>query len=343
MKLRARPAFTLIELLVVIAIIGILIALLLPAVQQVREAARKTQCRNNLKQLGISLHNYHDVYRSFPAGGYGDHDGLYLQTSLFSSLLRYVEQTGTAASYDFDLDWEDPTNHAVTATPIPLFICPSASQTNPASSPTWMETVAATGLDWPVQFGLTNYLCSKGPNDAWCLLPTDGNVVGMFELNRPTRFRDVTDGTTNTFALGEGACGQSWKVCELGDCPTPAGSASNGEVFQPINAWIVAEVVSTGVKAAAGFASTSIWGTTRQPLNDNPVMESYASTGPDLLDCRDGDNGGPHATSGFRSDHTGGGLFLFADGRVQFVSESIDTESYRALSTRSGSEILSHW
>ncbi len=196
-------AFTMIELLVVIAIIAVLVALLLPAVQRAREAARRTQCRNNLKQLGIALHNYHESYNTFPAGGYGNHSSQYLQTSAFVAILRFVEQRGAALNYDYTHHWEKISNREVVATTIPTYICPSAVQEPPLTSRTWAETVAALGASFPISFGPTNYLCSKGPNDNWCLDIAEEDEAGMFELNRPTRMGWVSDGTSNTFLFGE--------------------------------------------------------------------------------------------------------------------------------------------
>ncbi len=343
MNVVRRSAFTLIELLVVIAVIAVLLGLLLPAVQQAREAARRTQCRNNLKQLGIGLHNYHDVFSTFPTNGYGSlQHQLYFQTSVFAALLPYLEQVNVALEYNYNLDWEDPVNHKVAGTPIPVFVCPSVSQQNPASSVTWTETNALIGLNWPTEFGVTNYICSKGPNDSWCESGPPSSLAGMFEFNRPVRLAMVTDGASNTLFMGEGSCSPSWGVCELGNCPTPAVNAVNGEVFRACSAWITGEPIITPVKSVAGIVAVSTWGSTHQPMNQNPVVETFASTangGLDLQDCRSSSSGGPHSTSGFRSDHTGGVMFLLADGSVQFLSESIDQQTYQDLSTRSGGEV----
>lgn len=337
-RAKCDRAFTMIELMVVIAIIAVLVALLLPAVQRAREAARRSQCRNNLKQLGIALHNYHESYNTFPAGGYGNHSSQYLQTSAFIAILRFVEQRGTALNYDYNNPWERLSNRDVVATTIPTYICPSVVQEPPLSSRTWAATVTALGNSFPISFGPTNYLCSKGPNDNWCLDIAEEGEAGMFELNRSTRMGWVSDGTSNTFLLGEGSAGENWKVCELGSCPTPASNAMFNETFTPLNPWATAEVMATNIKAPFGYATTSMWGSTIRPMNENPVMETFASQGADLLDCRSSEDGGPHATSGFRSDHDGGALFVLADGSVHFVNESIDSGLYRALSTRAGNE-----
>lgn len=183
-----RKAFTLIELLVVIAIIALLIALLLPAVQQVREAARRTQCRNQLKQLGLALHNYHDVHLSFPSGMIAANgnlqDGMHSGLTL---LLPQLDLTPVYNHYDFNLSWRDPANLPVASTSLSIFRCPSCPGGLPQNG----------GYDLPT----SDYAFSKG-NRAW--LCFDEKVQsGMFDVNSDTRARDVTDGLSNTFAMGE--------------------------------------------------------------------------------------------------------------------------------------------
>jgi Protein of unknown function (DUF1559) len=138
--------------------------------------------------------------------------------------------------------------------------------------------------------------------------------------------------------IGEGAGGDTWNVCEAGSCPTPAINPGNGEIYRPINSWFVPEISSNILKSAHGFVTTSPWGSTIRPMNENPVMESYISIS-DVLDCRDSENGGPHRTSGFRSDHSGGAFFLMGDGSVRFLNELIDQTIYRGLSTKAGGEV----
>ncbi len=179
--------FTLIELLVVIAIIAILIALLLPAVQMAREAARRTQCRNNLKQLGLALHNYHDTHSTFPPGLIAADDDL--QDAMHSGLtllLPQLEQTTVYNKYDFDFSWRAPANKDATSTYVPAFQCPSSIGGLPQSG----------GFDLPT----TDYVFSKGTR-AW--LCRNRTMTGMFDVNSRVRTRDVTDGLSNTFAMGE--------------------------------------------------------------------------------------------------------------------------------------------
>ncbi|MBL8809092.1 MAG: DUF1559 domain-containing protein, partial [Planctomycetaceae bacterium] len=203
-----RKAFTLIELLVVIAIIAILVALLLPAVQQAREAARRTQCKNNLKQFGLALHNYHDVFNAFPPAkggtvGYGSTtrlDGNYERRTGVIALLPYIEQT---ALYN-QIDAGNPS----TSPPIP-----------PGGPAPWSGTAPAPAI---YTQRVAAFLCPTDPgiisargncNYAFCrgdfIGTGSGNgrdaqdVSGLFCLRRTYNLRDCTDGTSNTIAMGE--------------------------------------------------------------------------------------------------------------------------------------------
>lgn len=202
----ARRAFTLIELLVVIAIIAVLIALLLPAVQQAREAARRTQCRNNLKQLGLALHNYHDTAQTLPPGWVGvtsgqpDVSGIN-GWSWGAKLLPQIDQTPLYNKIDFNMQVVGASNLAPRATVIPAFRCPSD-----VGPPTWvmpssgtttpLATVAAasySGVFGKDEVELCNGLAPGVP----CL------SNGLFFLNSKIRFADVTDGLSTTLMLGE--------------------------------------------------------------------------------------------------------------------------------------------
>ena len=203
--------FTLIELLVVIAIIAILIALLLPAVQQAREAARRTQCKNNLKQLGLALHNYHDVHRAFPPGivnqeGNTANDGARnrLNWSWAVFVLPYIDQAplfnqinpgpvrGTAAI-------SDPVIRAVMQKPFPAFRCPS--DTGPDVNTDGQRRVKDSGGTLH-SHSLSNYIASNCSAE---LRPQADIADGVFYSNSKVRMRDITDGTSNTIGVGERA------------------------------------------------------------------------------------------------------------------------------------------
>lgn len=322
-RTRTRNAFTLIELLVTIAIIAILVALLLPAVQATREAARRTQCRNNLRQLGLALLNYHATHGGFPPGATADDNGAYANAN--AMLLPYLEQANLQARYDMSRPalFQDP---EVKSAVIPVFICPSNTKQNPV----------VMGLKRQ-RAGATDYVYCRGSNDAWCEGPRPQNQVGLFDLNRFTRVRDVRDGTSQTMALGEGAGGLRWPLCRGAGCQTPFDGALGPQ--PATNHWCVPNI-GTDWLANAGFLLSTMWGSSAEPMNKNPVTDTFlAENG--WHDCRASYEGGPHTTANFRSDHPGGCLFLFADGSVRFLSDSTDRQTYRALSTIQGDEVIS--
>jgi prepilin-type N-terminal cleavage/methylation domain-containing protein len=298
-----KRGFTLIELLVVIAIIAILISLLLPAVQQAREAARRTQCKNHLKQIGLAIHNYHDGYTAFPNANCGGMDFSSLSgASLFASILPMIEQASAYNLYDFTKANTDPVNQQVVSQQLPFYLCPTAPVRRQVPSCD-SDSGRAPG-NYAVCIGSQDF------NQYWAFVgerrPTlDGAIVYTDSTDGSTRIRDVTDGTTNTLLIGETAYNLPDYKFSSGDC---AGQSRYSFTY-----WSNPYPGSTACTTQYGF---------------NP--RDVADDG--LFD--------PNWTRAFRSDHEGGVQFTLADGSVQFVSENIDAALLDALATRNGGEVV---
>lgn len=307
----ARPAFTLIELLVVIAIIGILVAILLPAVQQAREAARRTSCRNNLKQLGIALHSYHDVASMFPTrqGGTGfpastqrDHKS---RRSGLVAMLPYLEQTALFEEVNVgnDAPWSNAEYWNRT---VPGFVCPSDS--------VGAEPNGAPNVGGPCNyvFSSGDSLASSGANPS----STEPVVVpsrGMFGALLSYRLRDAIDGASNTAAMSEAV--RPTSIDRLGvrmepGSPTPAGCNAllqNGQY--PVPGWL--GDTQFGFRWGDGAAFFAAFNTIIPPNGASCFVGLGDHWGTGLF-----------TTS---SRHPGGVNMLMADGAVKFVSESIDS------------------
>lgn len=288
---RTKRAFTLIELLVVIAIIAILIALLLPAVQQAREAARRSSCKNNMKQIGLAMHNYHDVHTSLPMG-------MNNQTySPFTAILPFLDQANLQNIYDFDLGYTDPANLTALNTTLPVYLCPT--MVLPRAVP--FEPCDEDGAP-------TSYGASMGIHDAGTsyLTEPDGMFPGRnHEKIKPTLFRDVTDGLSNTIMCGE----FNYRLEDYLWSGHSSSCASNA-AYQGTPRW--------GSHRWGGGYSGVAMGDTSGDFNVN--LDANRST--------------------WRSDHVGGAHFLLGDGAVRFVSENIDAELLDALATKSGGEVI---
>lgn len=362
---RHRRGFTLIELLVVIAIIAVLIALLLPAVQNAREAARRSQCKNNLKQLGLALSNYESTHLMFPMvdarGG---------STSGFSPqarLLPYVDQANLQGLLNFDLPAFTGPFNAQTPNPqfastfrqaMPLFLCPS----DPAPKQTTI-TVAGT----PYVFGANNYMLSTGSaqrvlNDfRW---PTDG----LTYENSNVRFADITDGTSNTVAFSESVRSTGSDVSLVAGTlpPFPYQKTCNGSgglssglnatqgllvtgspwspyadanmmvsspdlkaVLPTMTSWRGADTATLRARGAVWASATALCSLTNGYLPPNSRIPDFVTHWGGWL--------GP------RSWHQGGAHVVFADGAVKFMSDGVDVALSRALHSRGGSEPIGQY
>jgi prepilin-type N-terminal cleavage/methylation domain-containing protein/prepilin-type processing-associated H-X9-DG protein len=294
---KAKRGFTLIELLVVIAIIAILIALLLPAVQQAREAARRSQCRNNLKQIGLALHNYHDTVGAFPPGWIDnqqgkDHDawgwGAQILPQLDQAPLFNILKVGEGNPPSSD---KNPTNLAAAQTALSVFRCPSdvGPPTNAITSFSGTGTADQDHID---DVSLSNYIVAMrscgaiSDNDVhqgdsstgW----TPDNKNGAFYRNSSTRIRDITDGTSNTIAVTE----RLWAFSSGPSMNTPVEAAY----------WIGCGRTRKDTRAARSLAFAP-----EMPINGGTRSHTTAS-----------------------SNHTGGVHALFFDGSVRFLSQNID-------------------
>lgn len=339
---KRQRGFTLIELLVVIAIIAILIALLLPAVQQAREAARRTQCKNNLKQIGLATHNYHDVYNMFPPGACARPDASFAMsasTGAFASILPYLDGGNLADLINPLEEWHDQTN-AVGRTVIQAYLCPSNVGPEVITIPPLIPAYQVFAPDGTV--GACDYLLSKGADKNWCVFPPEtGNQVGLFGINVRTRFRDMTDGSSNCLAVGEGATGGAWRV-SLAASPftaLPAGTgAGQGYVG---GGWLMPQPTPSEAIPAIGAPNNTAgnFGSTFYKLNQNPIPETKFLAG-DAASCVDNAD---DSTSNFRSSHQGGAQFTLGDGSSRFISENIDQGVYNALATRAGGEVVGEY
>ena len=374
-------AFTLVELLVVIAIIGVLVALLLPAIQAAREAARRTSCVNHMKQFGIALHNYHDSLKTFPPGSIvKDFGGFTGDTygAPHALLLPYFEESGLRALYQSSNAWRGQSPQ-VMATAIPVYMCPSNGGDNPFFDKLLYLLLANAQKDAYDYLGATNYCFCKGVTDAWCLGPYSSppspptvpiTERGMFDVNFCINARRVTDGLSNTIAMGEGATGPSWPLCC--DIHTATRTIWTGTTYDnkrvgapqvdvqgmtriAEQAWAVSQMPWVHLSQNIRLYTSNIMACTLEPINKSPVTISEVDGGytnncnksqPSAPGTRTGPQGvapttgGYHVTSNFRSDHPGGCNFLMADGSVQFLNETIDLLLYQQLSTYAGGEIV---
>ena len=292
---KKRPGFTLIELLVVVAIIAILISILLPAVQSARAAARRVQNRNNLKQLGIALHNYHDQHLTLPPGWIGVNDAGEADVNggngfaWGAMILPQLEQQQLFQKIDFDVSVDDAANDMPRSVALSAFRNPN----DPGSSEQWTIRDANPPNDPITQLPTSNYVGNFGTTDLEACegLPPgvtcEGN--GMFFHNSRLRFSDITDGLSNTLMVGE--------------------RRSNSDADPAwYSTWM--GVVSGGEDSLARVVGVA----DHVPNDPNAHLDDFSST------------------------DSGSVLFLFGDGKVRAISETIDLTVYQNLATRKGGE-----
>jgi prepilin-type N-terminal cleavage/methylation domain-containing protein len=316
---RRRAAFTLIELLVVIAIIGVLIGLLLPAVQKVRESANRMSCSNNLHQLALAVHDYHDSFNTLPLDSFYTYDPTKPNWSWMANMLPQFEQGNLYQAAKIGANPPNNINQSLVQITLPVkaFMCPSdgvAFQGTQSHADNYDMNDPNLG---PLTYSVSCYRSNIGSNwgggppgsalwwgtlPQWCVADTnnkdpntqyDGCAAGngvIWENNKPLRITDITDGTSGTFLIGEAVCTKdhmtAWCHMDntIGTCAMPpnAKDPTTGKDFPPDQWW-----------------------------------NHY----------------------GFTSNHPGGVQFAMTDGSVRFVQDTIDLNVYRALSTRAGGEV----
>ncbi len=311
-----RHGFTLIELLVVIAIIAILIALLLPAVQQAREAARRTQCRNNLKQFGLAMHNYLDTHIRLPLCLNASNKPI----SVHAYLLPFLDQSPLYALIDFNTNWSSATNAAARGTPVSSFLCPSQPNAN-----------------MPAGWAGTNYRANQGSG---ILYGQPSTVVGnsnygmpapngVFVPGKSLKVAEVVDGTSNTAAFSEhpfadfnNALSNPYDTFRPGTYPaTPDEAVEFCRVMDPAN------IALQGV-SDVGAPWLQSYHSTTQYFHVGPPNSRSCMYPPGRI-----------ATTA-ASFHTGGVHVTMCDGSVKFVSDNIDIRVWRAVGTVEGYEVI---
>jgi prepilin-type processing-associated H-X9-DG protein len=316
----ARKAFTLIEMLVLIAIIGTLMGLLLPAVQKVREAAARIQCANNLKQIGLALHGYHDIKLRFPLGSENAHWELLAapRITYMIALYPFLEEDnafhkwdpkapGTPDSYGLYIPWCGSVNSLgpdpVTAHVVPGLLCPS-------------DGLGGKTSRRPDYYTLnhSNYLAFFGDNNYGTILNAPQNRRAAFGFNYGARFADFTDGTSNTMVFGEYLTG-------LPESEAPQDFRGAIWVDMP------------------GLSQIYTRSTPNSSSPDVLFPAGRCASRPTLnLPCTIGDM--KESTAASRSRHPGGVNVLLGDGSVHFVNQSISHDAWRALGTVAGGEVV---
>jgi len=306
--MRRRTGFTLIELLVVIAIIAVLIALLLPAVQQAREAARRTQCKNNLKQIGLAVHNYESTTGCIPPGrlSYASPaaPGGSTTNGFLTYVLPYIDQAPAYSQYNFDKGCFSPDNEPIISMIVPAYLCPST----PVSPRTLTLPNQIDSSQPSVKAAVTDYF---GIRNIRRVVPVGTAITaadGVMIQNSALRFASITDGMTNTILLLEIAGRPEHFVLRRSE-----GAIGGGFNFYSSWSFNAAMAINNYTADGTATASTSVYGPCI--MNCNNQFQAY-------------------------SFHTGGAHAVLCDGSVRFLSENMSSDVYFRLGCRNDGEVI---
>ena len=299
--------FTLIELLVVIAIITVLLALLLPAVQSAREASRRISCRNNMKQIVLAMHNYHDQYLAFPFQS----TRVGPRHNWCTFLLPHIEQSNLQDRYDWNHSWNDPVNAEVIKVPLSVYMCPSSPEgrgrLDVGVSLSGQRSVSAP-TDYASPVGVAGSAFTSG------LIPLSSIGSGLSVPGRCVRIAEVMDGTSNTLMYVE-------------DAGRPNHYIASGKGPANIRLFCGNFSVTNGRVLGSGWADIR----NAIPLHSF-ARDGLSCPGPCAINCTNNNEA--------FSFHPGGVNIGFADGHVRFVSENIDIQIYAALITKDAGEVI---
>ena len=316
--LRRHRGFTLIELLVVIAIIAILIALLLPAVQQAREAARRSTCKNNLKQFGLALHNYHDTHSVFPMGLTYDtaHSDYWNYTGVGwgARILPFIDQAALFNKIDFNKKQPGFENTSASSVELPAFRCPSDP-----------------GLRVSTNYGPTSYIVCSGSSAIAATWGGGGtgtsNGLSVMYANSKTAFRDIIDGTSNTMVLSECRVGERHESSQTYD-NTLLLTCGENKIY-----------TGTDPSGTTGNFRGAAWFTM---YNDRGGSFGYTTLFPPngLEDIHSCSRSLSYYNADAQSMHEGGVHVLMADGAVRFVSENIHLQTWQDLGDKGDRNVI---